>query len=40
MMDTEPQIDLMYVESADLFYNIVKMRAITGTTDSSTNTFS
>lgn len=36
----EPQIHLMRVESADPFFNILKMRAITGATDSSANTFS
>lgn len=38
--DTEPHVYLTHSQSADLFFNILKMRAITGATDSSTNTFS
>lgn len=40
LTDTQPHAYLTHSQSADLFFNILKMRTITGATDSSTNTFS
>jgi hypothetical protein len=39
-MDAKQSIYLVHVESTDLFFNILKMRAIARASDSSTNTFS